>query len=332
MGDKQFKNVEYKVGLFVLSSIILLIVIIGTFFVQKQVFVQKIKIEILADSGEGLSKSMPIMYSGFQIAKVYDVQLRDDGLVTVITKIPKRYKKWIKPDSKVNLGSQGLIGPKVIVFSGGKFGDLQNGQTYTLQREKGLAALIEKGEAVLEDVKNIIANIEELSNTVVENKKSIEQLMVGMGDVGNDLHNKEGSLAYMIRTNDLKNELAQITKKVRLIQDNVIKITDTVDKMSKENQADIKDTVTNVKEAVKSINNAVQSVDKAVNKVVNETKIVNNVDNITKNLAEGTDNLTTIKKETDEILNTTNRLLINLEGRWPFSSGDKKVKSKVKLP
>ncbi len=59
---------------------------IAGFLVTQDVFTPKVKITFLAKSGEGLSKSMPVKYSGFQIGRVHKVELREDGRVELRAK------------------------------------------------------------------------------------------------------------------------------------------------------------------------------------------------------------------------------------------------------
>ncbi len=60
---------------------------------------------------------------------------------------------------------------------------------------------------------------------------------------------------------------------------------------------------------------------------------IENTNKITTDVSETTTNLADIRKQTDEILNTTNRILLNLEEKWPFDAGSGvKVDEKVKLP
>lgn len=322
MVDKRFKNLEFKVGLFVFVALVLLFLILGTFAVQKQIFTKKVSIEIFADSGEGLSKSMPIMYSGFQIAKIYNVNLRDDGIVVMQAKIPKQYTKWVKKDSEVKLTSQGLIGSNSIVFSGGSNkGEIENGTTFALKRDKGLDALIAKGEAVLEDVQKIIKNVEAVSRTIAENKDNLQKVLVGVGDVGDDLHQKKGSLGYLVRTDHVKDEVADILTKVKQVEDNInniaLRITDIAEKL----KTDLDETGDNTVEATKGVKDAIDKTQ----------PILDDIKNISGNISKTSDNIENLKQDTEDALNTTNRILINLEAKWPFSSG-KKIGEKVKMP
>ena len=91
-----------------------LVMLVG-FLITQDVFTRKVKVVFIAKSGEGLSKSMPVMYSGFQIARVHKIELRDDGLVELRAKIPERYNKWVKEDSEVRIQAQGVIGANSLV-------------------------------------------------------------------------------------------------------------------------------------------------------------------------------------------------------------------------
>lgn len=116
MTDPRFKNIEFKVGIFVLAAIVAIILAIIFVGINKKIFVKKVRVYIKSNTGENLKKGMPVLFSGFEIAKVGSVELIDASDVQITVDIPKDYTNWIKVDSKVKLVSQGIIGSNVLVF------------------------------------------------------------------------------------------------------------------------------------------------------------------------------------------------------------------------
>lgn len=342
MGDPRFKHIEFKVGIFIFAAMILILAFLTGFLIQQNFFSSKVKVIFISESGEGLSKSMPVMYSGFQIARVYSIELRDDGLVELRAKIPVRYKKWVKPQSDAKIQAQGVIGANAVVLSGGLESpeEIHDGQTYKLTREQAIADLIKKFEPMLDNVKHILENVDNVTASVSNKKQSIEELLGGLGDLGSDVSKKEGSVGFLTRSDYLKNEVQSIMTKIQVAQDNLIEITNKVDTAvagvndrvteAKPAIADLDKGIIAIKEGAEDIGKLAQNINKTVDKL---QKTVSNTNKITTDVADSTTDLKALRKQTDDILNTSNRILLNMEEKWPFNGSDTiKADEKVKLP
>ncbi|XOB64769.1 MlaD family protein [Deferribacteres bacterium DY0037] len=335
MGDPRFRNLEIKVGFFIFLTIIMIAVMIVGFLVTQDVFTRKVHVVFIAASGEGLSKSMPVMYSGFQLAKVHKIELRDDGMVELRANIPEKYTKWIKADSEAKIQAQGVIGANALVLSGGTYSDpdIDDGHTYQLTREKAITDILVKVEPMIDDIRSILSNISGVTTSISEKRPKIEELLDGVGALGSDINNKQGSLGYLARTDYLKNEIQQIIDKIKIIENNVEKITIAVNDRVDESQPVLQNFdkgLIAIKEGSEKIGDLAKNIDESVTKI---QPTLDNTNKITTDVAETTTNLIDLREQTDEILNTTNRILLNLEEKWPFNDGTgEKTGEKVKLP
>jgi len=332
MADPRFKGIEFKVGLFLIISVLTVLITIGLIAYNKKILTPKVKIQILSDNGEGLTNGMPVIFSGFQIGRVQNLNLEDDGKVIMTVKIPKDYIKWIKVDSGCKLESKNILGATSIVFSGGKGRVIQNGDKFLLKRSGGLEELIEKAKPVLDDAKQIVANVRDITDDLKDPDGDLAKFMRGLGNLGEDLTYKRGSLGKILRTDELNNKISKITDEIIILQKNLneisIKVSKLMDKVDTR-VADTEETLKEVNTLIKKSNELIIDVNKRVKEI---EPILKNTEAISKNIAETSDNLTQIKKEAEEILNTSNRLLINLEHRWPFSSGKESSKGSIKIP
>ncbi len=327
MAGNKFANLELKVGLFVIISVALMAAIIVTFAIKKKLFMPKINVSILTDSGDGITKSMPVKYAGFTISRVYEVELMDDGNVVLHTKIPKQYTKWIKQDSVVKLTSQNIIGSSFIVFTGGSPDSLEitDGTSFKLAREGGLAALIEQAQPVIDDVKEIVNNVANITQTIEDQSKNIDRFFSGLADVGDDLHNKTGSVGYLVRSDYIKTEVQSIVGRIEVLQNQLNEIAGNVN--TKVERTD--ESIDKLNNALQAFKEGVQSIQKAVESA---QPTIENANKISGDVAEATDNITEIKSQADSILKTSDRILYNLEQRWPFNDGAVVTGEKVKLP
>jgi phospholipid/cholesterol/gamma-HCH transport system substrate-binding protein len=334
MAGSKFGNLELKVGLFVFISIALMAVILVTFSIKKRIFTPKIRVNIMTESGESIAKSMAVKYAGFTISKVYEVELKDDGNVVLETRIPKQYTKWIKQDSVAKLGSQNVIGSNYIYFTGGSAdsAEIEDGMTFNLVREGGLAEVLEEAKPVIEDIKEIVSNIAEITATVKNQNDNTSKFFAGLGSVGDDLQNKTGSVGYLVRSDYIKNEVQSVLAKVEKLQNELLAIAEHTRSVvgnvdAKVDRTD--ETIDILNKALEAFREGVKAIQAAVESA---QPSIDNTNQITGDVAEATDNITELKAQADSILKTTDRIMLNLEQRWPFSKDGEVSGEKVKLP
>ncbi len=226
MGDPRFKGIEYKVGLFIIIALILVISTIVFYAVQKEIFTQKVQITIYSKSGEGLKKGMPIIYSGFQIARVNSVVLEDVNKVKIVAEIPLKYTKWIKEDSEVKIMAQNFIGSQSLYFLGGSLDSpsIKKDTVFHLIRDKGVDELIDKAKPVMDDLKVIVKNLRILSDKIVDEKGDISKTLNMLGLVSQEITDKKNSLGILLRTNYLTDKIDKVFADVDKMQKEINKI------------------------------------------------------------------------------------------------------------
>jgi phospholipid/cholesterol/gamma-HCH transport system substrate-binding protein len=82
---------------------------------RSDLFVEKERILLRADTGVGLTTGMAVEYSGFAIGRVERMQLTDNGKVSVTLAIPARDMRWVRATSSFELSSGFLGGSKIDV-------------------------------------------------------------------------------------------------------------------------------------------------------------------------------------------------------------------------
>ncbi|KAA0259418.1 MCE family protein [Deferribacter autotrophicus] len=334
MAEKRFKNLELKVGLFIFTSFIIAVAIITFMAIQKNIFTKKIKVQVIADSGDGLVKGMSVVYSGFQIAKVDELYLRDDGKVVIKIKIPIRYAKWIKKDSVVKLSTKNFIGSAVLVFSGGSGEEITDNAVFELKRDKGVEQLIEEAKPILNDVKIVIKNLKEITTALNKMTPDWQKLSKGLGDVGKDLSDKKGAIGKLSRTDYLIDKIDSVFAKVDKLENQVNKILNKVENRIDDTKKTLDYTnnlLLNSNELVKNSNKLVLNVD---DKLAKSEQLIVESGKLVKNLRLLSDNLSLYLDEVDFLLGNTNILLLNMQKRWPFTPPKREINNsqRLKLP
>ena len=115
------KNNSYKIklGLFVSLGIIFLIAILFLIGSQQNLFSAEIMISTKFKNASGLQIGSAVRFSGIAVGTVDNVEIINDSTVQVDLSIKTDIKKFIKKDSKASIGSEGVIGDKLLVISQG---------------------------------------------------------------------------------------------------------------------------------------------------------------------------------------------------------------------
>jgi phospholipid/cholesterol/gamma-HCH transport system substrate-binding protein len=120
---------KLKVGLFTLIGASVFVV--GIFFIgtQRNLFSSVLRVHSVFANVVGLKVGSNVRFGGITIGTVENIQLITDTSVNVVMAIQSNIKQFIKKDARVSIGSDGLMGEKVIVISPGQISrlDIQEG-------------------------------------------------------------------------------------------------------------------------------------------------------------------------------------------------------------
>jgi phospholipid/cholesterol/gamma-HCH transport system substrate-binding protein len=119
MNMKKETGFKWKVGLMVVIGFVLLV---GTvFFIgkQKNLFGSIIRLQANFSNVSGLKVGNNVRFGGIDIGTVDDIRLTSDTSVRVVMIIQSSLKKYIKNDASATIGSEGLMGDRVVVISPG---------------------------------------------------------------------------------------------------------------------------------------------------------------------------------------------------------------------
>jgi phospholipid/cholesterol/gamma-HCH transport system substrate-binding protein len=121
---KRKTNSNLGLGLFVLIGVILFIA--GIYYVgqRHQVFRKTFKLSTIFRYVNGLQPGNNVRLSGIDVGVVDDIIQTTDSTVKVDMQIDERSRKFIKKDAKASIGSDGLIGNKIILITPDLKGDV----------------------------------------------------------------------------------------------------------------------------------------------------------------------------------------------------------------
>lgn len=117
--DTHSPKFKVRLGLFIVGGLMLFVVAI--FFIGKQqnLFNPVFRITTTFYNVSGLQVGNNIRFSGINVGTVYNISIINDSTVRVDMLVKKDVNQFIKSDSEVSIGSEGLIGDRLIIITQG---------------------------------------------------------------------------------------------------------------------------------------------------------------------------------------------------------------------
>jgi phospholipid/cholesterol/gamma-HCH transport system substrate-binding protein len=169
-----------KIGLF--TAIGLLVLIFAVFFIgnQKSLFSSTFKVSGLFKNVNGLQVGNNVRFAGINIGVVNDIAIVNDSSVKVVLLINSSVKKFIKKDARMSIGSDGLMGDKLVVVAPG-IGDIGNevgdGDQINSVNPVDVDKIIAKLTGIADNAGTLIDNLSQIVAKVNSGKGSIGRLI-----------------------------------------------------------------------------------------------------------------------------------------------------------
>ncbi|WP_428232177.1 MlaD family protein [Flavobacterium sp.] len=203
--DKQ-SGYTWKLGMFVTIGLLLFIMAIYFIGKQKNLFGSTFNITSQFKTVSGLEVGNNVRFSGINIGTVEEIRLINDSSVVVSMVIKDEVRKFIKTDARASIGSDGLMGDKVLTISPGA-----------------------KSTKVVEN-NGAIASVNgiEMNDIMKSVKKSVDNVAVISDEIAifsHSMNNGNGALARLVRddkmANSVSNTLSNLESGTKGFSDNM---------------------------------------------------------------------------------------------------------------
>ncbi len=282
-----------RLGTFVLAGTIFLIAALYLIGNNHNLFGNTFRISAEFYNVNGLMPGNNVRFSGIDVGTVESVEIVSDSSVMVVMVIEQNIRKYIKKNALASIGTDGLMGNKIVNINS------ENSQSEQIEEGDVLATVrpIEQDEmirtlnATNENMQVITSNLRTITDrinsknslwsllmdtVVAENvKASIVNIRIAsnqsailtgnLTNITNDIRNGKGTLGALITDTTMAGNLKQIIVKFENINDSVALITG------------------NVSEIVNGIQNGQGS----MGVLLNDTMLVHNLNEGVKNINEG---------------------------------------------
>jgi phospholipid/cholesterol/gamma-HCH transport system substrate-binding protein len=178
----------WKLGMFVTIGVILLIGTIYFVGKQKNLFGSTFTLQSRFKTVTGLKVGNNVRFSGINVGTVSEIELITDSAVVVKFVIQEDVRRFIKTDAKASIGSDGLMGDKVLTVSPG------TSSKTTVKDNATIASLSAiEIEDIMKGVKTTVDNAAVITNELAEFSYKI--------------NNGKGTLSKLLMDEDMGNKL-----------------------------------------------------------------------------------------------------------------------------
>jgi len=116
---KSTSSQKIKIGLFSLLGLAALLLVIYFIGSQKGAFNSTYDVHGTFKNVNGLVEGNNVRFAGINVGVVKSIEIVSDSAVVVNLKLNSKTKKFIKKDSRLSIGSDGLMGDKLVIIGPG---------------------------------------------------------------------------------------------------------------------------------------------------------------------------------------------------------------------
>jgi len=194
------------VGMFIFFGLLILVIAVLTMGGRKNAFEKTITLNAVFNDVSGLQKGNNVWFAGMKAGTVKKVTLSGYGQIDVEMKIKKDMMDYIHRDAKIKIGSDGLIGNRIVIIYGGTESAFAVRSGDTLRSEMPL-------------------NSAQMMNTLQESNQNLSAITSNLKTVSTKLAEGEGTLGQLFTEDSLANSLKLTANTLRYASESVQLLT-----------------------------------------------------------------------------------------------------------
>lgn len=196
-------------GIFILLGTALLVAIILVLGGQKKSFSKTITLKAVFEDVSGLQQGNNIWLSGVKVGTVKNISFNPDTKVTVSMDVLASMRPYIHKDAKAKIGSESLIGNKIVVLTGGSVE----------------LPVVESG-----DVLGIQGSVstDEMMATFQQSNQNLLGITNDLKSISDRIKKGQGSVGKLLQDETLANTLQRSMNAFNQAADNAVRLTNNI--------------------------------------------------------------------------------------------------------
>ncbi len=263
----QFKA---RLGIFIALGIAIFVIAIFIIGKQQNLFNPVFKITTNFYNISGLQVGNNIRFSGIDVGIVDNIKIINDSTVQVDMLIRKNVQQFIKADSYASIGSEGIIGDRIIIITQGS----------------NSARMAEDGQHIMSKEP---VETDDIMKSLKSSAESAEIITVQLAEIMMNINSGQGTLGRLIQDSTIAENINQtignfkkssegLDQTIDVTKENVFAFMESLRKTAAKTEV----ASNQLGEIMTKINNG----EGAIGMLIRDTTIVNNIDETILNLKE----------------------------------------------
>jgi phospholipid/cholesterol/gamma-HCH transport system substrate-binding protein len=286
---KKSSNYIWKLGMFILLGLTLFVVTIYFIGKNKNLFGSNFHLKSHFKNVSGLKVGNNVLFSGITVGTIKNIEFISDSVVVVNLIIKEEVQQFIKIDAVASIGSDGLMGDKVLTISPG---------TSSNQIVKDNATIASAKSVELEDLmKGLKKSVDNAQVVTLQLSEFSSKINKGKGALNKVLTDEEFAKSIQKTMNNLQlssDEFLVFTKKMNDKNGTLAKL------MTNPNYANsIEKTLSNLEKSSNEFDaftKKLNSDKNVLSKLLNNQRLSNSLDSSLTNIEKGSKSLLEIEE------------------------------------
>jgi len=186
----------WKLGMFVIIGMVLFIIAIYFIGNNRNLFGETFQLRANFSNVSGLKVGNNVRFSGINIGSVKAIEFVSDTSVVVTAVVKEEVHQYIKTDAMASIGSDGLMGDKVLTISPGN-----------------KATTIVKNNAIIASTKAI--EMEDIMKSVKVSVDNAQYITYELAEFTSKMNNKNSMLSKLVNDDKMGKSLGATLNKIK---------------------------------------------------------------------------------------------------------------------
>lgn len=176
------KNISNKIRLGIFISLGIAVFIAAIYFIgeKQQLFRSTFRLSGVFKDVAGLQAGNNVRFSGINVGTVENISIVSDTSVRVEILIDERTRKFIKKDAVASIGSEGLMGNKILIINPGTGGkiEIENNDIIETVQPINMDDILISLKKTIDNTSGITSDLSKITSNIESGKGTIGRLLM----------------------------------------------------------------------------------------------------------------------------------------------------------
>jgi len=176
------KNTGNRIRLGIFVSLGIVLFILGVYFIgeRQQLFRSTFRLSCVFKDVAGLQSGGNVRFSGITVGTVDNISIVSDTTVKVEILIDEGTRKFIKKDAVASIGSEGLMGNKILILNPGTGGkmEIENNDIVKAVQPVNMDDILVSLKTTIDNTSHVTNNLSKITGSIQSGKGTIGRLLM----------------------------------------------------------------------------------------------------------------------------------------------------------